>query len=98
MSKPVHERGPLLLENNHKLSSIDQIPKSIHHLYQLITSHVSPDGQKPQQSLVFNTFHLSAAMIDNLKRNVFNDKKDVDLSCSTFEILAAHLWKVYIFT
>ena len=82
---------------------------AIEHLYQLIKqaaasdwNHVS-DGKKltqmgssSQDNFVLKTFHLSVSMIESLKRKILGEKRG-SLSCSSFEVVAAHLWKVYMY-
>ncbi|KAG4144784.1 hypothetical protein ERO13_D05G060000v2 [Gossypium hirsutum] len=78
---------------------------AIDHLYQLIKQAMSgqtcgPDtkfgsGKLPDvgnSNLVLKTFHLSGAMIESLKSKVFGERSG-SFSCSSFELLAAHLWK-----
>ncbi|KAL9230295.1 hypothetical protein vseg_005668 [Gypsophila vaccaria] len=72
---------------------------AIQHLYQLIIQ-ASPGGltlNNPQkfvsstpEDCVLKTFHITSSMIENLKRRTtygFNN------SCSSFEVVTAHLWK-----
>ncbi|KAK4491068.1 hypothetical protein RD792_001790 [Penstemon davidsonii] len=101
MYEPVHERGTLLLQkNDHYINegitnNYSSIPTAIGHLYQLIMqTYSSRPFQNQETSLVFKTFHLSTEMIDNLKTKVLDEKLNDNFSCSTFEVLAAHLWKV----
>ncbi|KAA8521672.1 hypothetical protein F0562_012338 [Nyssa sinensis] len=63
---------------------------AIDHLYELIKQS-EPDHNR--ENYVLRIFHLSGAMIENLKRNVFSTEKRGSLSCSSFEVLTAHLWK-----
>ncbi|KAK8484302.1 hypothetical protein V6N13_145035 [Hibiscus sabdariffa] len=78
---------------------------AIDHLYQLIkqamTAHTTgPDtkfatGTLPavwNSNLVLKTFHLSGAMIESLKSKVFGERRG-SFPCSSFDLLAAHLWK-----
>lgn len=78
---------------------------AIQHLYQLITQQASnssagflkstqvfvPDLTH-NQDCVLKTFHVSSLMIDSLKRKIYG-LSNVSSSCSSFEIVAAHLWK-----
>ncbi|CAL1374958.1 unnamed protein product [Linum trigynum] len=68
---------------------------AIDHLYRLIHQQQAAKGdddddddQKNGGSLVLKTYHLGSAMIDKLPRN-----NGIAYSCSSFEIVAAHLWK-----
>ncbi|KAL6012113.1 hypothetical protein ACLOJK_002589 [Asimina triloba] len=45
-----------------------------------------------QEDWVLMTFHVTAAMIGNLKRKVNGDTRIN--ACSSFEVVVAHLWKV----
>ncbi|KAI7995172.1 Brassinosteroid-related acyltransferase 1 [Camellia lanceoleosa] len=97
LHKPVHERGRLLMASNHQ-APIEETKKSnptirvaaIDHLYQLIKEAARDHDQRNHENYVLTTFHLSGAMIQNLKQNVFGDKRG---SFSSFEVVAAHLWK-----
>lgn len=80
---------------------------AIDHLYQLIMQAAAADGtllmksaagsnsSSTQNNYVIKTFHLSGALVDNLKREFFSE--DDGFSCSSFEVVAAHLWKVIIY-
>ncbi|PON38077.1 Transferase [Parasponia andersonii] len=72
---------------------------AIDHLLQLLIQASTNGGNIASSSNIFNqkycsfvfkTFHLSSSLIENLKREVF---KDGGFSCSSFEVLAALLWK-----
>ncbi|XP_059658229.1 brassinosteroid-related acyltransferase 1 [Cornus florida] len=101
---PVHERGRLLLMDNnqtpkgtlnlHKNSDSVIRVRAIDHLYQLIKQAAPHDDhdQNHDQDCVLRTFHLSGAMIENLKRKVFTEKRGT-FSCSSFKVVAVHLWK-----
>ncbi|MBA0564768.1 hypothetical protein Golob_009681, partial [Gossypium lobatum] len=78
---------------------------AIDHLYQLIKQAMSGQTCGPDtkfgsgklhdvgnSNLVLKTFHLSGAMIESLKSKVFGERSG-SFSCSSFELLAAHLWK-----
>ncbi|XP_007011749.2 PREDICTED: brassinosteroid-related acyltransferase 1 [Theobroma cacao] len=111
LSKPVHQRGTLLVSNQGRTKlpvsgSTATRAAAIDHLYQLIKQAIA--GQKNcgsdmkfgtgnlpdmgNSNLVLKTFHLSDAMIESLKRKVFGGRRG-SASCSSFELLAAHLWK-----
>lgn len=108
LQKPVHERGKLLVGNSLQAPNILTITKlsknsnsptraaAIDHLYQLImqaAANLSDVGCSSQKSYLLRTFHLSSAMIESLKRKV-SGKRGGSFSCSSFEVVAAHLWKV----
>ncbi|KAL7112365.1 hypothetical protein ACP275_05G147400 [Erythranthe tilingii] len=96
--------------NPHSTISNNNInPTAIHHLYQLINQKqqqalliTSDDDQETNNNtddLVFKTFRVSSAMIQSLRdKAAFGgdnpQKTDKLLSCSSFQLLAAHLWKV----
>ncbi|KAL2318031.1 hypothetical protein Fmac_031907 [Flemingia macrophylla] len=73
---------------------------AIDHLYQLIMQTASGQkgfpleigGPSDQRKCVLKTYHISGAMIEDLKRKHFPMKRG-SLPFSTFEVLAAHLWK-----
>ncbi|KAL5558207.1 hypothetical protein UlMin_034418 [Ulmus minor] len=100
--KPVHERPPLLVPNiSKKVANNQNFPQStgaaaIDHLLQLIMQaategNILKTAPSNQNNLVLKTFHLSGAMIESLKREVF--KEAGGFSCSSFEVVAARLWK-----
>lgn len=74
---------------------------AIDHLYQLIMQTASGQNGFPMQiggpsnpkKCVLKTYHLSGDMIEDLKRKHFPMQRG-SLPFSTFEVLAAHLWKV----
>ncbi|KAL1353300.1 hypothetical protein HN51_017248 [Arachis hypogaea] len=77
---------------------------AVQHLYQLIMQATAaatllqsrsdePSENNYQEKWVLKTYHLSAAMIDNLKRKYLSSIKTGSLPFSTFEVLTAHLWK-----
>ncbi|KAF5456796.1 hypothetical protein F2P56_026237 [Juglans regia] len=107
--KPLHERGSTLLvvtncpapnmttKLSEKSSSSRKRAAAIDHLYQLIMQaatdqSLSDVGYMNQNSYLLRTFHLSSAMIQSLKRKV-SGKRGGSFSCSSFEVVAAHLWK-----
>lgn len=98
---PVHDRRTLL--SCRRSQSVTRVA-AIEHLYQLIKqvcSHESiSDGKfgvvtssSNQDNYVLKTFHLSVSMIESLKKKILGEKQG-GLSCSSFEVVAAHLWKV----
>ncbi|KAJ7958527.1 Transferase [Quillaja saponaria] len=108
VQKPVHERGTLLIGACQASSSNPQArPAAIEHLYELIKQAASRDQEErsnydhqlPQigwsdqkSNFVLQTYHLSGAMIEELKKKHLCERKGY-LPFSSFEILAAHLWK-----
>ncbi|GAV59962.1 Transferase domain-containing protein [Cephalotus follicularis] len=80
---------------------------AINHLYLLIKQAMidqnnGADGQLGVRkvsdmgnslSYVFKSFHLSGAVIESLKRQITGG---ISSSCSSFEVVAAHLWKARI--
>ncbi|KAK8513534.1 hypothetical protein V6N13_002272 [Hibiscus sabdariffa] len=95
--KPVHDRGTLLVDNR----GLAKLPESgsfvtravaIDHLYQLIKQAMTAHTSGPDTKFVLKTFHLSGAMIESLKSKVFGERRG-SFSCSSFDLLAAHLWK-----
>ncbi|KFK35035.1 hypothetical protein AALP_AA5G225500 [Arabis alpina] len=89
--KPVHDRENLLFNR-------DAIPVTkavaIYHLYQLIKqTMMNHQGQNRNFELsdsrfVIKTFELNGETIENMKK-----RSPEGFSCSSFEFLAAHLWK-----
>ncbi|KAE8710498.1 putative Type-b response regulator [Hibiscus syriacus] len=64
-------------------------------LYKPVHERVHCCGNLPNtgnSNLVLRTFHLSGAMIESLKSKVFGERRG-SFSCSSFELVAAHLWK-----
>ncbi|KNA08645.1 hypothetical protein SOVF_160780 [Spinacia oleracea] len=105
--KPLHERDTLLHlksnSNNNPESALTKVA-AIHHLYQLITQSAPVSGggmlMNPQlfvpsiqDDCVLRTFHFSSSMIDTLKRRTYGLNNYSSSSCSSFEIVTAHLWK-----
>ncbi|KAK8550557.1 hypothetical protein V6N13_119075 [Hibiscus sabdariffa] len=99
--KPVHERGTLLVDGR----GLTKLPESgnsvtrvvaIDHLYELIKQAMAaPTGNLHdvgKSNLVLKTFHLSGAMIESLKSKVLGERRS-SFSCSSFDLIAAHLWK-----
>ncbi|KAG7973348.1 hypothetical protein I3843_07G223500 [Carya illinoinensis] len=81
-----------------KSSSSRKKAAAIDHLYQLIMQAATDQslsdhvGFMNQNGYLLRTFHLSSAMIESLKRKV-SGKRGGSFSCSSFEVVAAHLWK-----
>ena len=108
--EPVHERGRLLIDHGqtHKNSTsptkLAQIMTTgvlaFDHLYQLIKQAVSLQEVErklgaykisrggEEEEFILRTFTMSKDMVDKLKSKV------TSRSCSSFEVVAAHLWKV----
>ncbi|XP_027333354.1 brassinosteroid-related acyltransferase 1 [Abrus precatorius] len=102
LPKPVHERGILQISNS-SLNAQKGRAMAIDHLYQLIMQATSGQkgfpmqigvggGLSNQNKCVLKTYHLSGVMIDDLKRKHFSMQRG-SIPFSTFEVLAAHLWK-----
>ncbi|KAK5773117.1 brassinosteroid-related acyltransferase 1-like [Gossypium arboreum] len=75
---------------------------AIDHLHQLIKQALAGPDMKfggsnfsntGNSNLVLKTFHLSGAMIESLKIKVFGGESRGSFSFSSFELIAAHLWK-----
>ncbi|KAK1549827.1 hypothetical protein Q3G72_008561 [Acer saccharum] len=105
LHKPVHERGGIITKSspNNKLARA----AAIDHLYELIKHAMMIDrnrGGLPEMGISLNyvlkTYHLSGAMIESLKRKVFDGQaqRRGNFSCSSFELVAAHLWKARVKT
>jgi omega-hydroxypalmitate O-feruloyl transferase len=96
----VHDRDTLLMMMAENYSSEDddqgvitcRPAAAIHHLYQLIMQSAATDHvlMIKTSDYVHKTFHLSGAFINSLKKQLVGDH----FSCSSFELVAAHLWKV----
>ncbi|KAL1210393.1 Brassinosteroid-related acyltransferase 1 [Cardamine amara subsp. amara] len=95
--KPVHDRGNLLFNRDMNQSrDATRVTKAaaIYHLYQLIKqAMMAHQGQNrnfdlPDSSFVIKTFDLNGEAIESMKK-----KSPQGFSCSSFEFLAAHLWK-----
>ncbi|KMT19026.1 hypothetical protein BVRB_2g031210 [Beta vulgaris subsp. vulgaris] len=89
--------------NSNQATALTKVA-AIQHLYQLITQAADTGGvmlKNPQlfvpsiqEDCVLNTFHFSSSMIDSLKRRAYGLNNLYSSSmCSSFEIVAAHLWK-----
>lgn len=94
--KPVHDRGNLLVngDSNRSLGSVTKAA-AIYHLYQLIKqAMMTHQGQNhnfelADSSFVIKTFDLSGEALETMMK-----KSPEGFLCSSFEFLAAHLWKV----
>ncbi|CBI21083.3 unnamed protein product, partial [Vitis vinifera] len=83
--KPVHDRGTLL-------ACMRSQPASAKLDGKLGGQKLSHMGSSNQDNYVLKTFHLNVSMIESLKRKIFGEKRG-SLPCSSFEVVAAHLWK-----
>ncbi|KAF2287265.1 hypothetical protein GH714_039483 [Hevea brasiliensis] len=105
LQKPVHERD---MGNCHsQKSNTIMRAAAISHLYQLIQQTKTAADHHYHQNLakdhgrlgdrnpnyLLKTFHLSGAMVENLKKKVLGEGRNSSVSCSSFEVLTAHLWK-----
>ncbi|XP_073010460.1 brassinosteroid-related acyltransferase 1 isoform X1 [Typha latifolia] len=106
--EPVHERERLLVSHGRSQNNKSTRVVAFEHLHQLIKQAVSmdqsmdPGGQlewvfkfsemssRSQQDFVLKTFPLSSAMMECLKSKASDSGGIV---CSSFEVVAAHLWK-----
>ncbi|OIW03095.1 hypothetical protein TanjilG_07247 [Lupinus angustifolius] len=95
-------KGSINLASNSTFNAQQQARAiAIDHLYQLIMQATSASkgfplqiiGSSDQNKCVLKTYHISGAMIDHLKKKHFPMWKSGSLPFSTFEVLAAHLWK-----
>lgn len=90
--KPVHDRENLL--SNRDAIRVTKAA-AIYHLYQLIKqAMMTHQGQTrnfelPDSRFVIKTFELNGETIESM-----NKRSPEGFSCSSFEFLAAHLWKV----
>ncbi|PKI43116.1 brassinosteroid-related acyltransferase 1 isoform X2 [Punica granatum] len=104
---PVHDRGKLLFFTSQAQrdnpASGKKSPNqattratAIDHLYQLIMSTATdPNGSLSSTGcmrFVHKTFHLSGEALESLKKRCISEKKE-SFSCSSFEVVAAHIWK-----
>ncbi|XP_010525932.1 PREDICTED: brassinosteroid-related acyltransferase 1 [Tarenaya hassleriana] len=104
MIEPVHERGNLLTTTNPKPGTR---AAAIDHLYQLIKQMMTEQmamvngGQNghfedPSSGFLIKTFEVSGEAVERMKKRAMggDGKLPKGFSCSSFELLAAHLWKV----
>lgn len=94
----------LTSNHNRSMNTMTRMPSAIEHLYHLIQQATINDqncggmlgGCSNQESInhVFKTFHLSSVMIETLKEKTSGGKRGGGFLCSSFELIAAHLWKV----
>lgn len=109
--KPVHERGILLRGTLEEARETGNFPSdtssrtmAVDHLYHLIMQTACAQKGFPLQietpsnskKCVLKTYHVSGAMTENLKRKHFPMQRG-SFPFSTFEVLAAHLWKVSLY-
>ncbi|KAL0739309.1 hypothetical protein Bca4012_015519 [Brassica carinata] len=96
--KPVHDRGNLLVNcNANRSRDAIQVTKAaaIYHLYQLIKQTMMTHQEQNHNfelgdsgNFVIKTFDLNGEAIETMMK-----KSPEGFSCSSFEFLAAHLWK-----
>lgn len=102
-----HHQSPRVTINLPSNSSLNEQQKramAIDHLYHLIMQAASGQkgfstlqiGPSDKKNYVLKTYHVPGAMIEYLKRKHFPMRRGF-LPFSTFEALAAHLWKVSSF-
>ncbi|ERN02863.1 hypothetical protein AMTR_s00086p00181730 [Amborella trichopoda] len=105
---PVHERGYLLIHQGSKLgkNGVFRVPAfdHLHHLIELASAcgdserktgrcrFSEMDFIAMEDNYAFKTFRLSKEIVESLKRKVSN--RGPLSGFSTFEVVAAHLWKV----
>lgn len=93
--KPVHDRGNLLVNGDTNRSLGVTMAAAIYHLYQLIKQAMmihqgkNHNFELADSSFVIKTFDLSGDAIETMMK-----KSPEGFMCSSFEFLAAHLWKV----
>ncbi|XP_042508114.1 brassinosteroid-related acyltransferase 1 [Macadamia integrifolia] len=103
----VHERGPFLVgyrQVQNQIARLNNNPNSVtsvaafNHLHQLIKQAASEPmlggckfseigSSNQESSYILSTFHVGSAMVESLKRKISSHE------CSSFEVMAAHLWK-----
>lgn len=92
--KPVHDRGNLLVNGDTNRSLGVTMAAAIYHLYQLIKQAMmihqgkNHNFELADSSFVIKTFDLSGDAIETMMK-----KSPEGFLCSSFEFLAAHLWK-----
>ncbi|XP_074574830.1 brassinosteroid-related acyltransferase 1-like [Curcuma longa] len=87
--EPVHERGRLLAlpdQHDHGDSNDQEEFMALGHLHQLIKQAVREGERSPEEKMVLRTFSVGCAMVNRLKNKAAS-------SCTSFEVVAAHLWK-----
>ncbi|XP_043699297.1 brassinosteroid-related acyltransferase 1 [Telopea speciosissima] len=106
LCEAVHERGPLLVgyrRAQNQIIRLNNNPNPVtsvaafNHLHLLIKQATSEPmlggckfskiGGSTQESYILSTFHVGSAMVESLKRKISSH------ACSSFEVMAAHLWK-----
>ncbi|KAH7675007.1 Transferase protein [Dioscorea alata] len=102
--EPVHERGRLLVGKKRGKDVMMMRIMAFEHLHQLIMqasgsmkcinsgSHELMGNMTREDQLTLRTFSLSCSIVEKLKMKVTRCAIG-DTSCSSFEVLAAHLWK-----
>ncbi|KAK1288445.1 Anthranilate N-benzoyltransferase protein 1 [Acorus calamus] len=94
VTEPIHRRDRLLVKNQHQ-KEIRVL--AFDHLHQLIQQAVQApnlDDVKFGEEVVLRTFHVGCAKIEDLKQKVMGGQGGIAVcSSSSFEVVAAHLWK-----
>lgn len=94
---PMHERGRLLtggsvVANRCSGSGAMTVAVAIDHLYKLIMQSAMGNEEVGRKEYVCRTFRVSRGMIERLKKNALGENGG-DFACSSFDVIAAHLWK-----
>lgn len=93
---PIHERGRLLTGTvANRCSGTVAVAAAIDHLYKLIMQSAMGNEEVGRKEYVCRTFRVSKEMIERLKMNALGETNGAAFSCSSFDLIAAHLWKVY---
>ncbi|KAK1323384.1 Rosmarinate synthase [Acorus calamus] len=94
VTEPIHERDRLLVKNQHQK---EMRVLAFDHLHQLIQQAVQApnlDDVKFGEEVVLRTFHVGCVKIEDLKQKVMGGQGGTAVpSSSSFEVVAAHLWK-----
>lgn len=90
-TEPVHERGRLLALPRHDHGDFnDQEFMALGHLHQLIEQAVREGEKSHEEKMVLRTFSVGCGMVNRLKNKAATSASN----CTSFEVVAAHLWKV----
>ncbi|KAG6511710.1 brassinosteroid-related acyltransferase 1-like [Zingiber officinale] len=92
-AEPVHDRGRLLELHGHQHGHDDDPAEfmAIDHLHQLIKQKQDPIIlRNGEEKLVLRTFSVECAMVSRLKSKAMSGGT---ANCSSFEVVAAHMWK-----
>ncbi|XP_008452869.2 brassinosteroid-related acyltransferase 1 [Cucumis melo] len=87
---PVHERGRLLTGT---VANRCSGTVAIDHLYKLIMQSAMGNEEVGRKEYVCRTFRVSKEMIERLKMNALGEINGGAFACSSFDLIAAHLWK-----